>query len=379
MEIGTSALELECETMISPAFWKDKQVFITGHTGFKGSWLSLWLLTLGAKVTGYALEPATSPNLYQLCGLDKQMTSVTGDVRDYAKLQRALLSAEPDIVIHMAAQPIVKESYVFPIETYQINVMGTVHLLEAVRFAMQNGKPVKAVVNVTTDKCYENKNWVWGYREHDALGGFDPYSSSKACSELVTATYRKSFFNPADYHSHGVALASARAGNVIGGGDWALHRLLPDCVRALMNREVIKLRNPNSTRPWQHVLEPLSGYLMLAQRLYEAGPPYAEAWNFGPDDIDAKPVEWIVNQMCAFWGEGASYEIEPAPLHHEDHYLKLDNSKAKAELGWQPRWNVRERIEKVVEWTQAYRENQDVRAVCLKQLEEFASQRDEGI
>jgi CDP-glucose 4,6-dehydratase len=357
--------------MIDPKFWKNKHVFITGHTGFKGSWLSMWLTSLGAKVTGYALEPTTQPNLFQLCHLDEMVISNIGDVRDDEKLRKALLAAEPDIVIHMAAQPLVKESYIFPMKTYQTNVMGTVHLLEAVRSAVKNGNAIKAVVNVTTDKCYENKNWVWGYREHDVLGGFDPYSNSKACSELVTASYRSSFFNPEKFNSHGVSLASARAGNVIGGGDWALHRLIPDCVKALLNNEIIKIRNPKSIRPWQHVLEPLSGYLLLAEKLYETGPQYAQGWNFGPDDIDAKPVEWIVKQMCSLWGKGAAYEIENTSHVHEDHYLKLDNSKAKMDLGWHPRWSLQQRIEKVVEWTRAYKENQDVRAVCLQQIEEY--------
>ncbi|WP_027090815.1 CDP-glucose 4,6-dehydratase [Cohnella thermotolerans] len=359
--------------MIDREFWKNKRVFLTGHTGFKGSWLSLWLVSLGAKVTGYARTPETTPNLYELCHLDEMVHSNIGDVRDYERLRAALFAADPEIVIHMAAQPLVKHSYQFPVETYQTNVMGTVHLLESVRSAVQNGKTIKAVVNVTTDKCYDNKNWVWGYREQDVLGGFDPYSNSKACSELVTASYRNSFFHPHQYDVHGVALASARAGNVIGGGDWAQHRLIPDCVRALLNKDVIKLRNPQSIRPWQHVLEPLSGYLLLAQQLYETGPQFAQAWNFGPDDIDAKHVEWVVEQMCALWGDGAAYEIDHTPHLHEDHYLKLDNSKAKMELGWHPRWNIRQRIEKVVEWTFAYKEQQDIRAVCFKQLEEFNS------
>lgn len=353
------------------AFWKDKRVFVTGHTGFKGSWLTLWLASLGAKVTGYALEPEISPSLYDLSKLDELITSHFEDIRDEEKLREALLKADPEIVIHMAAQPLVREAYFHPVKTYQTNVMGTVNLLEAVRFAVQNGKSIKAVINVTTDKCYENNNWVWGYREGDRLGGFDPYSNSKACSELATASYRNSFFNPDKFESHGVSIASVRAGNVIGGGDWSLHRLIPDCIKALLNKEVIEIRNPNSTRPWQHVLEPLSGYIILAQKLYESGPQYGSAWNFGPDDIDAMPVEWVVKEMCSLWGEGANYKIMNTSDLHEDHFLKLDNSKARMELGWEPRWDIKQRIAKVVDWTKAYKDNQDVRAVCLKQIEEF--------
>lgn len=357
--------------MMDSAFWKDKRVFVTGHTGFKGSWLCLWLSSLGAKVTGYALEPDVNPSLYHLCNLDELITSHIGDVRDEDKLREALLQADPEIVIHMAAQPLVREAYYHPVKTYQTNVMGTVNLLEAVRVAVQNGKEIKAVINVTTDKCYENNNWVWSYRESDRLGGYDPYSNSKACSELVTSSYRNSFFNPENFESHGVCIASARAGNVIGGGDWSLHRLIPDCIKALLNHDEIIIRNPNSTRPWQHVLEPLSGYLMLAQKLYEAGPDYGESWNFGPDDIDAKPVEWVVKKMCSLWGEDAGYKVENLSNLHEDHFLKLDNSKARVELGWQPRWDIEQRIAKVVEWTKAYRENQDVLKVCLNQIDEF--------
>lgn len=357
--------------MMDSTFWRNKRVFVTGHTGFKGSWLSLWLVSLGAKVTGYALEPDTSPSLYHLSKLNELMTSHIGDIRDEDKLREALMGAEPDIVIHMAAQPLVREAYFHPVKTYQTNVMGTVNLLEAVRFSVQNGNAIKAVINVTTDKCYENNNWVWSYRENDRLGGYDPYSNSKACSELVTDSYRNSFFNPDNFESHGVGLASARAGNVIGGGDWSLHRLIPDCIKAILSKDVIEIRNPNSTRPWQHVLEPLSGYLMLAQKLYEKGPEYGCAWNFGPDDIDVMPVEWVVKEMCSLWGEDAGYNIVNPSNFHEDHFLKLDNSKARMELGWQPRWDIQGRIAKVVEWTKAYKDHQDIRIVCLNQLEEF--------
>jgi CDP-glucose 4,6-dehydratase len=354
--------------VIDKTFWKGKKVFLTGHTGFKGSWLSLWLHKLGAEVTGYALDPPTSPSLFELAGVDRLVTSVIADVRDLQTLSRALLHAQPGIVIHMAAQPIVRDSYKVPVETFDINVMGTVNVLEAVRAC----KTVGAVINVTTDKCYENKEWIWGYRENEPLGGYDPYSSSKACSELVTAAYRSSFFNPEEHDVHGVALASARAGNVIGGGDWASDRLVPDCIRAVLNGEAIKIRNPKAVRPWQHVLEPLSGYLVLAQKLYEKGPRYVGAWNFAPDDSDAVPVETIVKRMCTRWGRGASYEVAKGKHPHEAHYLRLDCSKSKMELGWRPRWQLNTTIDSIVAWTRAYKQGHDVKKTCLKQIDEYS-------
>jgi len=267
----------------------------------------------------------------------------------------------------MAAQPLVRDSYRFPVETYATNVMGTVNLLDAVRVC----GTVRAVVNVTTDKCYENREWVWGYRENEPLGGYDPYSSSKACSELVTAAYRNSFFNPSDYSRHGVAVASARAGNVIGGGDWATDRLVPDCVRALLGDEPVLVRNPHAIRPWQHVLEPLSGYLMLAKRLYEEGPRFSGAWNFGPLEDDAKTVSWIVEQMCAEWGNNARYRVEKGKHPHEAHYLRLECAKARTELGWSPRWDLSRTIGSIVEWTKVYRAGRDVRQTCLAQIHEY--------
>lgn len=355
--------------MIDKGFWKGKRVFITGHTGFKGSWLCLWLNYLGAEVTGYALKPLTNPSLFELCKLDKLVTSIIADVRDKEYLSKGMAAANPEIVIHMAAQPLVRESYKNPVETYAINVMGTVNLFETVR----NCKSVKSVVNVTTDKCYENKEWHWGYRENEPLGGFDPYSSSKACSELVTSAYRNSFFNPKDYGTHGVGLASARAGNVIGGGDWAADRLIPDCVRYLLAGEKIIIRNPKAIRPWQHVLEPLSGYLVLAQKLYEYGSRYSEGWNFGPNDNDAKPVEWIVNSMCSKWGYNSCYEIDTGEHPHEAHYLKLDCSKAKTRLNWFPKWNLEQAIDKVIEWVRLYKNNKDIAEVCFNQIEEYSN------
>lgn len=360
--------------MIDRQFWKNKNVFVTGHTGFKGAWLGLWLNSLGAKVTGYALKPPTEPSLYDLINIDEMVDTTVADIRDSDALQKAMAGSKAEIVIHMAAQPLVRESYQNPADTYAINVMGTVNLFEAVR----RSKNVRAVVNVTTDKCYENKEWVWGYRENEPLGGYDPYSNSKACSELVTAAYRSSFFNLKDYASHHVAIASARSGNVIGGGDWATDRLIPDCIRALLQEERIMIRNPHSIRPWQHVLEPLSGYMELAQKLYEDGVNYAEGWNFGPNNIDAKPVGWIVEKLCSKWGGKAAYSIDTGCHPHEAHYLKLDCSKAKTKLNWYPRWSIEQALDKVIEWSLAYQAKADLRALCVEQIHEYDNCKVEG-
>jgi CDP-glucose 4,6-dehydratase len=351
--------------MSKDRFWKNKRVFLTGHTGFKGSWLSLWLHRMGANVTGYALAPPTEPSLFELADIADLVSSHIGDVRDAAVLASVLTEAAPEIVIHMAAQPLVRESYRSPAETYEVNVMGTVNLFEAVRQC----PTVRALVNVTTDKCYENKEWAWGYRENEPLGGYDPYSSSKGCSELVTAAYRQSFFNSKAHEQHGVAVASARAGNVIGGGDWAADRLLSDCMQALLAEEKIIIRFPDAIRPWQHVLEPLSGYLLLAQRLYEGCTEFAEAWNFGPDDADCRSVEWIVNRMCTLWSGGASYRVETGAQPHEATYLKLDCSKARLMLGWRPRWTLGETLESIVEWAHGYKNGMFVRDICFGQID----------
>lgn len=345
----------------------NRRVLITGHTGFKGSWLSLLLHKLGADIYGYALEPPTNPSLFKDAKIEDFLKSHIGDIRHYENLLSVLHQVKPEIIIHMAAQPLVRESYNNPKETYNINVMGTVNLLEAVRHI----PGVKAIVNVTTDKCYENQEWHWGYRENEPMGGYDPYSNSKGCSELVTASFRNSFFNPSAYSQHGVALASARAGNVIGGGDWAEDRLIPDFIRAISKGEKIRIRSPYAIRPWQHVLEPLSGYLTLGAKLISEGPRYGEGWNFGPDDNDSKNVEWITNTFCSMWGNGASYEIDTNPQPHEANYLKLDCSKAKAELGWFPKWNIETTLKSVVDWNKAFIGGKDIKAITENQIDAY--------
>ncbi|MES2535072.1 MAG: CDP-glucose 4,6-dehydratase [Pseudomonadota bacterium] len=352
---------------MNPQFWQGKRVFLTGHTGFKGSWLSLWLQQLGADVTGYALQPHTQPSLFDVAAVGSRMCSVIGNVCDGPNLKRAMAEARPEIVIHMAAQALVRYSYDNPVETYATNVMGSVHVLEAVRATAG----VRAVINVTSDKCYENKEWPWGYREDEPMGGFDPYSNSKGCAELVTAAYRNSYFNPQKHAEHGVAIASARAGNVIGGGDWALDRLIPDMMRAIECGHAVLIRNPDAVRPWQHVLEPLSGYLTLAEKLYADGPDHAEGWNFGPYDADARPVRWIVGHMTKLWGEKAAWSLDGQPQPHEATYLKLDCSKARARLDWQPRWDIGQAIEKIVEWHKAYERRADMRDLTLAQISTY--------
>ncbi|MDZ7925387.1 MAG: CDP-glucose 4,6-dehydratase [Marinagarivorans sp.] len=354
------------EKMVDKAFWQGKRVLLTGHTGFKGAWMSLWLKQLGAELTGFALAPPTEPSLYALANLADMMDSRIGDIRDLVHLKAVMAEAQPEIVIHMAAQPLVLRSYDDPIETYMTNVIGTANLFEAVRSCAS----VKTVVNVTTDKCYENQEWQWGYRENEPMGGHDPYSSSKACSELVTTTYRKCFFGP----DSGVVLASGRAGNVIGGGDWADNRLVPDLMRSIIAGTPVVIRSPNSIRPWQHVLEPLSGYLILAQRLSGSnGREYAQAYNFGPCDNDAQPVSWILNKLCQKWGEGAQWRLDdPNKVQlHEANYLKLDCSKARAELNWQPRLSLESALDWIVEWNRVFVNNGDIAAVTNKQIAEY--------
>jgi CDP-glucose 4,6-dehydratase len=349
---------------VDPAFWAGKRVFLTGHTGFKGSWMALWLQRMGAEVTGFSLAPPTTPALFDVARVADGMMSIIGDIRDREMLEQALVSADPEIVIHMAAQPLVRASYDDPVGTYATNVMGTVHLLEAVRKASS----VRACVVVTTDKCYENREWPWGYREDEAMGGYDPYSNSKGCAELVTSAYRRSFFKDGK-----TALASGRAGNVIGGGDWADDRLVPDILRAVATGEPVSIRNPISIRPWQHVLEPVGGYLMLAQALWSTPETAAEAWNFGPRDDDAQPVQWIVERMCDAWGDGATWLHDENVQPHEARYLKLDISKARAGLRWTPRWSLAQALESIVAWHRAWLAGADMHQYCNTELERFVA------
>lgn len=347
---------------MNPEFWLGKRVLVTGHTGFKGGWLSLWLQSLGAEVHGYALQPPTEPNFFTVAGIEKSMTSSTfADIRDLDKLSPVIAAVQPEIILHLAAQPLVRYSYQNPVETYGVNVMGVVNLLESVRSIGS----VKTVVNVTTDKCYENREWPWGYREIEPMGGRDPYSSSKACSELITAAYRNSFLA-----EKGVAIATARAGNVIGGGDWAADRLLPDFLRAIDSGSTLTIRSPGAIRPWQHVLEPLSGYLSLAERLYNDGAAYAEAWNFGPADEDAHSVGWIVEHLASRT-PGMEWHCDSAPQPHEANYLKLDSSKARSRLAWKPHWPLPTALDKTLAWHRGWQGGEDMRDFSLKQIGEY--------
>lgn len=350
---------------VTPAFWHGKKVFLTGHTGFKGSWMSLWLQRMGAQVKGFALEPPTTPALFNQAKVAAGMESHIGDIRDLATIAASMKAFNPDILIHMAAQPLVRLSYSEPVETYATNVMGTVHVLQAARKCSN----LRAIVNVSTDKCYENREWEWGYRENEPMGGHDPYSNSKGCSELVTAAYRSSFFN----QPNTAALASARAGNVIGGGDWADDRLIPDMLRAFERQQPVVIRNPLATRPWQHVVEPLSGYLMLAEKLYTEGAAFAQGWNFGPRDDDVQPVEWILDHMVARWGQGASWQLDTNPQPHEAQLLKLDISKARAKLKWHPRWSLAHALDSIVDWHHAWLGGADIHQKTLDQIKHYQS------
>ncbi|HLB22156.1 MAG TPA: CDP-glucose 4,6-dehydratase [Solirubrobacteraceae bacterium] len=351
-------------TDVDPAFWRGRRVLITGHSGFKGAWLALWLQSLGARVTGFSANSPTDPSMYQLARVGEEMESLDGDVCEPDAIAAAVAASEPDVVLHMAAQALVRRAFEQPRDTYATNVMGTVNLLDAVR---RHPDRVRAVVVVTTDKCYENREWEWGYREDEPIGGHDPYASSKGCAELVTSAYRRSYFSDPG----GPRVASARAGNVIGGGDWGEDRLVPDIMRAALAGEPVRVRNPNSIRPWQHVLNPLSGYLVLAQALCKS-PEHATGWNFGPADEDARPVGWIVERMAELWPDELRWVLDEGPHPHEARYLKLDSSRAKGRLGWRPPVELDMALRSIVDWYQALRGGADMRAFTLGQIEAFS-------
>lgn len=351
---------------VDGAFWRGKRVYLTGHTGFKGGWLASWLKSLGAEVTGYALAPATTPSLFEAARVGDGMTSEIGDIRDLARLSASLAKARPEIVVHMAAQPLVRRSYDDPVETYSTNVMGLVNLFEAARRCAG----LRVLLNVTSDKCYENREWHWGYRESDPMGGYDPYSSSKGCAELITSAYRRSFFAG---KTGPVAVASARAGNVVGGGDWSVDRLIPDLIRGIEAGRTIVIRAPDAIRPWQHVLEPLSGYLRLIETLWNKGEDFAGGWNFGPNEADCRPVKDIARALLGHFGDSVGLRIDGAGQPHEARFLKLDCSLAAARLGWRPRWTVDRAIERTAAWHRDFRAGKDARALCLGQIAEYAA------
>ena len=357
------------------SFWTGKSVLITGHTGFKGSWLSLWLQKLGAKVFGYALPPPTKPSLFEIAKVAEGMTSNIGDTRDLKHLQDILNRHKPEILIHLAAQPIVRYSYQHPVETFSTNIMGAVNVLEAVR----QSDSVRVSLIITSDKCYQNREWIWGYRENDPVGGHDPYSSSKGCVELVVAAYRDSYFTRVSSPSDFTAIASTRAGNVVGGGDWSPDRLIPDIMKSIMEKSPVNIRNPKAIRPWQHVLEPLCGYLTLTENLWDNGKEFCGAWNFGPDDVNARPVSWVTDHLTRLWGQNASWVTDSNIHPHEDTYLKLDSSKAKTLLNWRPQLDITETIKWIVEWYQAYLQKKNMRQYTVNQIsryEELLQQKD---
>ncbi|ASJ75311.1 CDP-glucose 4,6-dehydratase [Granulosicoccus antarcticus IMCC3135] len=356
------------DNRMNTTFWKGRRVLLTGHTGFKGSWLALWLNSMGANVHGYALAPDTDPSLYELARIDDLVESCIGDIRDRDSLEAAVQAAQPEIVLHLAAQPLVRESFKDPVTTFDTNVMGTINVLEAVRRC----ESVKAVLVVTTDKCYQNREWDWGYRENEALGGHDPYSASKACTELVAQSWRLSFMGATGEDARHCAVATARAGNVIGGGDWAKDRLIPDLLNSIANNKDVVLRNPNAIRPWQHVLEPLAGYLMLAEKLYTEGEPWTQAWNFGPHDADARSVSWIVEQLIRECESSAGWQLESAAQPHEAQHLKLDCSKARQQLGWNPVWNLEHCLKEIARWHSAWKDGADMQQESLETIQRFS-------
>ena len=349
------------------SFWRGKRVFVTGHTGFKGSWLCLWLQSMGASVVGYALKPPTEPNLFTLADVQRDMISIEGDIRDREHLLDSIKRYQPEVIFHLAAQALVRKSYKNPLETFETNVMGTVYLLDALRYI----DGMKVVVNVTSDKCYENRELARGYREDDPMGGYDPYSSSKGCAELVTAAFRSSFFNPELYEKHGVTVATVRAGNVIGGGDWSEDRLIPDIIRAILSGQPVYIRNPYAVRPWQHVLDPLNGYLMLVEQLWNNINEYSGAWNFGPSDEDAVTVREVTQRLIDCWNEKVEFVYNEGQHPHEAGYLKLDCTKARTKLGWRPRLKIDDVMNRTVAWYKSYINGGNMRGITLKQIEEF--------
>jgi len=355
------------EDMVNP--WQGRRVFITGHTGFKGSWLCLWLASLGAEIRGYALDPATDPDMFTVASVASVLDDVRGDIRDHTRLQAAITDFAPEVVFHLAAQALVRRSYADPLGTYEINVMGTAHVMEAIR----KTPSVRAAVCITTDKCYQNQEWPWPYRESDPLGGHDPYASSKACAEIVAAAYRHSFFTLDGQQDPLVALATARAGNVIGGGDWSDDRLIPDLIRGFKSKQPVLIRRPKAIRPWQHVLEPLHGYIMLAEGLLARPAHFATSFNFGPGEEDAWPVERIATKLAEMWGEGAAWVRDSVPGPHEAHFLRLDSSRARFELGWQPRLTIEAALQWTVDWYRACQNGLDMKDETLAQIIRFAN------
>tara|TARA_Y100000782_G_scaffold6827_1_gene8343 strand:+ start:125 stop:1195 length:1071 start_codon:yes stop_codon:yes gene_type:complete len=351
-------------------FWKNKKVLLTGHTGFKGSWLSLWLQKLGVDLVGFSKSIPTKPSLFELADVEKNMTSIMGDITHIERITDVVKQHNPEIIIHMAAQSLVHKSYDQPLETFSTNIMGTVNLLEAIR----NTSKKCVIINVTSDKCYENQELSRGYKENDPMGGYDPYSSSKGCAELITSSFRDSFFKNSNDKDYDISLASVRAGNVIGGGDWADNRIMPDIMRGILNKKIIKIRNPTAVRPWQHVLEPLRGYLELAEKLYNYKSEYTESWNFGPDDDDVKPVSWIVNKVVEMWGEDVQVDFDDDRLDykHETSFLRLDCSKAKSKLKWNPKIKLEEGLKLTVNWYKQYEQTKELREFTENQIEEYA-------
>jgi CDP-glucose 4,6-dehydratase len=355
---------------IDASFWKDRRVFVTGHTGFKGGWLALWLARLGARVSGYALRPPTDPSLYGDIGLDAELTSTIADIRDVGRLEQALDEARPEIVFHLAAQPLVRRAHAEPVETFATNVMGTAHLLDALR--RLDG--VMAAVVITSDKVYDNREWVWAYRETDRLGGHEPYGASKACAEIVVDSFREAYFQRSG-SGRRIGLATARAGNVIGGGDWAEDRLVPDAIRAFSAGTTLRLRNPLAERPWQHVLEPLAGYLRLAELLAARPDEISGAWNFGPAGGDSRPVQWVADELVRLWGDEARWTLDNGANPHEARLLAVDSARAAATLGWRAAWSAEQALERTVAWYKAHNTNRSpgaLRALCVDQIEEYA-------